>query len=262
LANSKRGFLNSNSLLEYMLFHAAQLSQQIHANDGSEIMRANSALILALCCFGCARSSDAPPSESAALGSEPVAPTHVPTAKKYDGPFGLTAGLSIEEVRAAGTSLSPAEGEQGWFGADDVPTPHPDFETYFLHFSRKSGLCGISAIGKNIPTGDSGYEVRSAFEELAKAISAKYGKAKNYDFFSGAGSGDPQYWMMYLLQKDQTLAASWTKESGATLPESISAVFLKASATDTSTGFLSLKYEFSNQQDCADEGEAAKSEAL
>jgi len=181
---------------------------------------------------------------------------------KYDGPFGLKAGLDMEAVKASGTRLDAVAEKPGWFEAESVPTPHPGFETYFLQFSSSSGLCSISAIGKDIQTGDSGFHVRSAFESLDHALTEKYGKAKLYDFNSGAGSGNPEYWMMYLLQKDQTLSSVWDKEFGSTLPSDISSIGLTAAASNIDTGYLTLKYEFANIGDCVKETKARENQAL
>lgn len=188
----------------------------------------------------------------------PVAPAK-PSA--YDGPFGLKMGLSIEEVKKIIPGLSKTEQSEWIYKADSVPTPHPDFDFYVLNFSEKTGLCKISAIGKDIKSGDSGAEVKSDFNSLDESLSKKYGKGKKYDFTSSKYES-PEYWMMYLLKKNRTLAKFWDKETGSTLLNNLEAIELQAKASDMSTGYLVLSYDFENISDCVTESKNNKNKGL
>lgn len=117
------------------------------------------------------------------------------------------------------------------------------------------------AIGKDIKSGDAGYEVRSAFDALDKAITNKYGKGKKYDFTSERYES-PEFWMMYLLKKNRTLAKYWDKEEGSNLTSDLRSISLEAGASDMSTGYLVMRYEFQNMPDCVAEGEAERNKGL
>jgi hypothetical protein len=197
----------------------------------------------------------------ASLGKGPTSSPAAPS-KKYDGPFGLQSGLTVEEVKRSVPDLTPDDNKPGWYSATNVPTPHPSFDSYRLAFSTKSGLCVLSGIGKNITSGSSGAEVQAAFEDLATALSERYGHGKKYDFYTGASSGNPQYWMMNLKEKDRVFAMLWGKDTGATLPATISGIGLDANALDMETGYISVRYEFSNVADCVAEEKARKNKAL
>ena len=179
----------------------------------------------------------------------------------YEGPFGLKMGLSIEETKTLISGISRIEQSEWMYQADSVPIPHPDFESYSLLFSQKHGLCKILAIGKDIKSGDSGSEVKSAFNSLDESLSKKYGKGKKYDFTSSKYES-PEYWMMYLLKKNRTLYKFWRKEYGSTLLNNLSAIALNANASDMSTGYLTLSYEFENFSDCVDEAKTENSKGL
>ena len=188
----------------------------------------------------------------------------VVTPKKpltYEGPFGLKMGLSIEETKSLISGISKSEESEWIYHADTVPIPHSDFESYSLRFSQTNGLCKISAIGKDIKSGDSGSEIKSVFNSLDESLSKKYGKGKKYDFTSSKYES-PEYWMMYLLKKNRTLTKFWMKEYGSTLSNNLSAIQLNANAIDMSTGYLILNYEFENFSDCVDEAKSEKSKAL
>jgi hypothetical protein len=158
-------------------------------------------------------------------------------------------------------SLEESSEGAGLYYSSTVPVPHPDFESYSLGFSRKSGLCKVVAIGKDIKSGQTGFELRSAFDALDKAITAKYGQGKKYDFTSERYDS-PEFWMMHLLQKNRTLAKVWSSSNGSTLSADLDSISLEARATDMSTGYLVVHYEFQNMSDCVTEGEAEKNKAL
>lgn len=224
---------------------------------------------IAVTCFGfitvlsgCRQ--DPSPASAPVQAEQAVVLTPAPTIAKatYDGPFGLKMGLSPEETKAAIPSLEEKIDQgSGIYRADSVPIPHPDVESYSLFFSQKSGLCKIVAIGKDIKSGDAGYEVQTAFEALDKAITNKYGRGKKYDFTSERYDS-PEFWMMHLLQKNRTLAKVWSKEEGSTLSSNLSSIELQAGATDMSTGYLVMRYQFENMPDCIAEGEAERNKGL
>jgi hypothetical protein len=218
-------------------------------------------LISIIALSGC--QPNASPASTSAQAEHPAAPQPSPAAAHvtYDGPFGLRMGLSPAEAKAAIPSLEESDQGQGIYRASSVPVPHPDFESYSLLFSQKSGLCKIVAIGKDIQSGDTGYEVRSAFDALDKAITSKYGKGKKYDFTSERYDS-PEFWMMHLLKKNRTLAKIWSIEEGSNLTSNLGSIALEAGATDMSTGYLVMRYEFQNMPDCVAEGEAEKNKGL
>ena len=194
--------------------------------------------------------------------SPPTQPTVAPPKPiVYEGPFGLKMGLSIEETKKLISGLSKNENGEWIYRADSVPTPHPDFDFYSLQFSENSGLCSISAIGKDIKSGDSGAEIRSDFNSLDESLSKKYGKGKKYDFTSSKYES-PEYWMMYLLKKNRTLAKFWNKENGSNILNNLSVISLQAKASDMSTGYLILSYDFENISDCMAESKANNSKGL
>ena len=68
--------------------------------------------------------------------------------------------------------------------------------------------------------------------------------------------------MMYLLKKNRTLAKFWDKETGSTLLNNLEAIELQAKASDMSTGYLVLRYEFENISDCVTESKNNKNKGL
>jgi len=222
--------------------------------------KATACFISVIALAGCQEkvsSANAPEMEEAAAPQ----PAPVRAQVTYDGPFGLNMGLSTAEAKAAIPDLEESDQGPRIYRADSVPVPHPDFESYSLLISQKSGLCKIVAIGKDIKSGDAGYEVRSAFDALDKAITSKYGNGKKYDFTSQRHDS-PQFWMMHLLDKNRTLAKVWDNDEGSNLTSNLTSIILEAGATSMSTGYLVMSYEFQNMSDCAAEAEAEKNKGL
>ena len=191
---------------------------------------------------------------AAATSSQAQAPK-----KSYGGPFGLAMGISLSEAKQLLPSLS--ENSDGTFTATTVPTPHEAFESYILVFSSKSGLCKIVAIGKDIQSGDNGFEVQSAFDDLSQGLSKKYGHGKKYDRVTGS-MDEPQFWMMTLSEKNRMLAEIWDAEDGATLPKELSGIALEAHASNLRTGFINLSYQFANFNDCIEENKEKDNKGL
>lgn len=223
------------------------------------------AVTASLCCVlalaACQRDAD----PSIALGQSRTARAQpapqVAEQNTYEGPFGLQMGLSLDEVKTVIPGISSSDNVPLVYHANSVPSPHPDFESYMLVISRASGLCKVVAIGKSISSGNTGQEVRSAFDSLDEAISSKYGKGKKYDYSTDRDES-PEYWMMYLLKKNRTLAKYWDKNEGSTLTNDIGFISLEAGATRIDTGHLMLGYEFLNMPDCVAESKAQKHKSL
>ena len=100
-------------------------------------------------------------------------------AQKDDagGPFGLRMGMSAAELRKV-VDLKVVEPEQRplVLQTERLPRHHDAFEGYLLIVSEKVGLCKIVGLGETIAVKPEGKELRSAFEDLEKAIERKYGR--------------------------------------------------------------------------------------
>ena len=167
----------------------------------------------------------------------------------FAGPFGLEMGMTLKEIGGEVTDLG-----SGKYKIVNVPKPHSSFEYYYIQVSPKGGLCWIKAIGKDISTSNYGIELKSKFENMEKKLEAAYGKHKKYDFLMVDSIWDrPNDWMMGLIQKERNLIALWDEENSSTLPNNLSTIYLKASATSRDIGFISIEYGFTNMEACEKE---------
>lgn len=165
----------------------------------------------------------------------------------YKGPFGLKMGLTLAQLKAIDPNLEKMDNTMPMYRMTNVPTPHRSFEWYVVIVSGETGLCKIMAVGKDIATNSSGSSLISEYNSVRDAIATKYGEYTEYDYLmSGSIWYDSEDFMMGLVQKDRTLSVYWTPETGATLSNNLSTVWLNVQASNQNTGYFHLHYEFTN----------------
>src|SRR5690606_30552828 len=123
--------------------------------------------------------------------------------------------------------------------------PHPVFEAYILQIGPTQGLCFVKGLGKDVETSVYGSELRTAYTKLRDQVEQSYGTYRETDtLLPGSIWSEPRDWMMALVKKERMLAATWNKETRATLRRDLRDIYLVASALSSETGWLSLEYYF------------------
>jgi hypothetical protein len=129
-------------------------------------------------------------------------------------PFGFHVGMSQQEaISAVGKSAVKAGSPQpqiygSSLGLATAPKPNRLFDHYQLKFSA-DGLIEVRAYTSGIPSADNGAQVRDEFDELRKLITNKYGEPKCFDYRDSGASERPDFFMMYLKDKEQHLNCYW-----------------------------------------------------
>lgn len=174
------------------------------------------------------------------------------------GPFGLSKGMTLDEVKKLG-NFSP-EKEPFWYKAYKINKGHDNFEAYSVLITPTHGLCKIVGVGRDIYTNSFGEQLKSKYKELTSAITQKYGEPTGeYDFLrNGSIWTDDNDFMMGLAKKDRSLVSYWFASKGANLSDGLSAISIRASALSNSKGFINIGYDFDNVDDCL---EAVKSKS-
>ena len=195
-------------------------------------------------------------------------------SQAFAGPFGLSQGLSLEDVAKLGQFV-PGEGIYT-YAAKTVTNGQPDFDTYSILLTPKQGLCSVVAVSKDIYSNALGHQLKRKFYELTSALSHKYGYpqysfdlsrtfdfSKNYGFWNLDGMWiEDNAWMDGLLNRSRTLDATWEETNRITvseesiptpnliLPDSLVRIRLNALARSASRGYMRLEYRFSNYAAC------------
>ena len=179
----------------------------------------------------------------------------------HAGPFGVRMGAPISSL--PGAKAGKTVGEVTVYGLETVPNPNPEFESYVVTASAKTGICKIAGIGKDHSNDNDGAKVRDAFEELATILDQKYGPSKSYDFLhAGALWDGPSEYAMSLRQEERTLSRFWMPELKSNLPDDIATIVLEAEATDRATTYIALRYELANFEACSALANKAKEAGL
>ncbi len=175
------------------------------------------------------------------------------------GPFGLDQGMSLSMAQSQGM-LRADPSNPNWYDTSALRSGHSSFESYSLLISPRFGLCKIVAVGKDIPTGSHGSQLKSEFKSLQEALNEKYGASKNYDFLHAGSIWDKDgEWMMALQRKERSLASFWT---GRPLIDNLLSIKLEAKASSASVGWVTIAYEFNNFDACFAESRSQKNKNL
>lgn len=138
-------------------------------------------------------------------------------------PFGLSMGMSLEDVAAACGGRDPVAIGGGRY----IVTPqeaNPLFSECIAWISESEGLCAIRVNGEDILLSDSGDEIRLEFSAVQERLEALYGEA------------------MLSEGADVPLQADWLPESG-----DVEWVCLVAEGSGSSS-YLFVQYTFTNFQ--------------
>ena len=99
-------------------------------------------------------------------------------------PFGLTWGLSADEIRKLGVRLSASTGQSTYgvsFTATDLSKVITDTESVALFFGYRDKLWRIAAIGRSIGPDPSGGQIVARYQDLAAVLSERYGRGVETD---------------------------------------------------------------------------------
>lgn len=158
------------------------------------------------------------------------------------GPFGLWMGMTADDFGGSLDEIAPCK-----FRIPTVPKPHSAFELYVCQITPKLGLSWIKAVGKTIATSVYGVELKSEFESMEQKLATTYGKQKRFDSLMPESIwNEPRDWMQALLSKERNLMSEWSKDTTATLIDSLTSVALIAGVYDTSSGYIAIEYSFEN----------------
>jgi len=160
------------------------------------------------------------------------------------GPFGMWMGMKLDEL-----NVTYKKKCSNHYFLDDVPKPHPEFTSYAVFITRTYGISEIDAGTEPIRTDRYGSELKLKFDKLRTRLNSVYGPSVIFDHIeSDSEWKKPSEWMLSLDHQDRFLSATWTKDKGAMLKNSLVKVHLSVNSLDGINGFLALLYTFENHQ--------------
>jgi hypothetical protein len=140
------------------------------------------------------------------------------------GPFGFHRGMTRNEViQLVGEgAINAVNSKDDALSLTTAPKPHPSLARYSLLISPSSGLLKIIATTDTIQTDRFGDEVKLVYNELLRALEAKYGHpTKEYK---------------------NKIFAYWKLAAGN--PNNIDTVMVEANSLSRTSGYVAVTYFF------------------
>jgi len=165
------------------------------------------------------------------------------------GPFGFDLKSSVEPSRLYSFC---EEFDDNWFNyyCTTAPKSHSDIEIYYVRFVQDVGLCSMLDIGKDIHDTRWGYETREKTDTIANQIRLKYGpyNEKIDDIYPrSALHGDPEDWMMSVLEEERYYGYVWTFFRPK---NDIKEIRIFAEATSKDTGYFIVNFDTYLEDSC------------
>lgn len=183
-------------------------------------------------------------------------------AKSYDGPFGLKAGVPVAELEKMG--FKEDERHPGTYDGTP-PKPLDGADSYIGVASQESGLCKVLA-SVPVPTvNGTGDQIRSAVDRVAEMMQLKYGKHSSKIEYAREDvyERNPEFWTMGLSKDSVVYAYDWQQgKTAQPLPADIEDIEIVARASSMSSGWVAIRYTFTNAKACLKEIQAKKAANL
>lgn len=177
----------------------------------------------------------------------------LPSTPGFCQPFGLRMGDSVSQVRARGILLQPTS-IRYTYNTESLPEGNVRFDGYTLIIAPRSGLCSVIGWKHGIIDTPAGNATRVEYDSLFRALTAKYGDSRSYDFLSSGSILDkPDQWMISLKKGERVMRSEWSEKRGSLLPQNLRTILLIAFARSASEGIISVAYAMRNIDDCISE---------
>ncbi|RLA80129.1 MAG: hypothetical protein DRG78_11580 [Epsilonproteobacteria bacterium] len=165
----------------------------------------------------------------------------------YANQFGLSMGMKLDEIDKNAIEIKYNEYKIS------APNPNNMFKTYYIRTCSK-GLYSVKGIGKSIKLSDKRVEIISDFKRLENILKQKYGLNFSTKFdpdlmFSSYDSVDKKN------NKNETtfLLSMWNSKTKFTTQDNLFDITMKAIITRQNTGYIVIKYLYSNYEKCYNE---------
>jgi len=187
----------------------------------------------------------------------------LPAQKTYNGPFGFAMGISGTELMEQ-FNLKPVPSDPNLF---DGPAPKPldSIQEYMVLTSPKAGACRIVGMSKVAVVNGSGDQLKAEADRLADLMQIKYGKYTEKVDYIGQDvyRRNSQYWMLGMKEDSVAYAYEWAPKKGAApLPNQLQSIEISTAAPALDSGYVAVKYTFTNFTECQNERKASKAQSL
>ena len=157
-------------------------------------------------------------------------------------------GLTIDEIGCEHKSLS-----KGVYQLINPPKTHSSLTEYSVIISPSYGLSVINAFSSTFSTDCFGSEARGAFDAMRQSLTAIYGQHAIEDRLIATDDYNESNWQQSIIEGKRFLFASWDKDKGSTLSDSIRNIYLGVKPIDPYSAYIELQYVFENFDEARNE---------
>ena len=169
----------------------------------------------------------------------------------YAGPFGLSNGMTFDEVTEACGGNRPQRIENDDRYVIQPVKSHSMFKYYIAWISEDYGLYYVRGISNTIHTNDYGEELKSAFYSFEERVEKIYGSPILVDKITDPNTlwKDEKYWLSSFRDGARQLFAEWSLDNKkATLKDDLYFVRLWGAYSGFQQTQLIIDYGFINQE--------------
>jgi hypothetical protein len=161
-----------------------------------------------------------------------------PARSQSEAPFGLTWGVSADDLRAIGVDLRelPEKTFGISYAASKLPKVLADQEATLLSFGFDNKLWRVIGLGKQVENDPYGAAVKERYQELLGLLAEKYGKSRSVHTLGGSIYSEPRYFIAGIRGGE----SSWFSNFSTTETD----VQLSLTATDSSTARWRVIFEY------------------
>ncbi|WP_152535131.1 hypothetical protein [Candidatus Synechococcus spongiarum] len=159
------------------------------------------------------------------------------------GPFGFDLKSSVEPSRLY-SFCEEGDGGHWNYECTTAPKPHPDMDTYLLHFVKGVGVCGVRSAITDIYTDSSGSILRNKTDSIANQIKLKYGQwSIKIDELEGNSFDSPLFWTYSLSEGLRDYDYYWGSSGlSAAHRSSIDRILVMTEAFSSSEGLILIDF--------------------
>lgn len=118
-------------------------------------------------------------------------------------------------------------------------------------FSKKSGLCSVSAYTNFFETNIYGTDVINKFNSIEESLKSKYGRNLKIDRLNDESLlNKDEDWTSSLANNERRLISYWSKDAKSELSDKIESISLEAHGIHPKKAHISISYLFDNFYEC------------
>ena len=185
-----------------------------------------------------------------------------PLSFAADDPFGFDVTVSPTEYDYCSPNPTDEWGK-GFYVCTSAPKPHSEFAGYNLWFIDGIGLCRLVAGGRLIENDSYGSETRERMETIKEQLKKKYSESiRGFDHLKAGSIWDePRDWMKGIHVKEREYSYFWLPPEHKRVGN-VEGIKLNASAINSSTGWIELRFDYLNVDACLKREQDKQSDAF